>query len=138
MTNIIQNKKGSTVVVSVSTNTTIQVTDLAFSNDEVIGAFNITKMFWSTANTITVARGANNILFLNRSDNWPLDMFNISLSQFNTANLVVTIPDGASSIVFELRKINTSYFSDYIGASGPVLPGMNFTLYNDSMFVPLM
>lgn len=112
---ISQNKKGGVAVIVATSNTTIQLSDLKVDNENV-SSFSITKVFWSTANNITIARGANTLFKLTGSDHWPLDYYNIAFSQDATANLVITIPDAGSTVVMEVHK-KSDYVSEYFGAS---------------------
>jgi len=100
-------KKQSATVVAV-TNTSIQLTDLQANSTDPVTAFSVARVFWSTANTTTgikLARGANTLLVLQGTDHWDLAASGISLTQDSTANLVITIPDGVSSCVLELKKV---------------------------------
>lgn len=111
---ITQNKKGAAaIVVATGANDTITTANLALAG-ETVDSFSITKLFWSTTGTITLARGANVVLSLTGSDHWPLDMYNIALGTANTADLVITVPDANSSIVLELKK-SSSFVSEYFG-----------------------
>ena len=102
MSAIIQTRKGAgKAVIRVDSNTTVQVANLAYDTSESVSLANITKIYWSTNGSITVARGANTILTLFNSGFW--DFHGISLSEFNTANLVFTIT-GAGSMVVEVAK----------------------------------
>jgi hypothetical protein len=94
--------------VNVAANSTVN-SDLApNSNDQITGAA-ITKILWSTANTlagITIGRGpANVILTLTGSGNWDLKSMGVSLAEFSTATIVVTMPDALSSLILECTKM---------------------------------
>lgn len=109
---IMNNKKGSTVTLTVTSNTTFLLSDVAVAG-ETVASMTITKIFWSTANTTTgvqITRGANNYLKLVGTDTW--DFTQHPLTADPTASIVVVIPDGASSAILQVHKKST-YTSDY-------------------------
>lgn len=90
--------------MNVAANTTAN-SDLApFSNDQITGA-SITKLMWSTANTIKIARGANTIINLTGSGNWNLKEMGCTLNEFASATIVVTINDAGSTLLMECTKM---------------------------------
>ncbi len=100
-------KKQSAMVVATS-NTSVLLTDLQANSSDTVVAFTVGRIYWSTANTTTgikLARGANTLVILQGSDHWDLDVSELALTQDSTANLVITIPDGASTCVLELKKV---------------------------------
>lgn len=90
--------------VNVAANSTVN-SDLGFtpSNDAITGA-SITKLAWSTANNITIARGSNTILTLSGTGHWDLRQMGTPLTEFPAATLVVTLRDANSSLLVEMSK----------------------------------
>ena len=116
--NYLQNRTGAKqVTIRVVANSTVQPTDLQYpdANTEIVTGFTIASLFWSTENVITIARGANTILNLTGNGMMPLNYYGISLNEYPTANLVVTINDVTTSLIMDLHKIpyvHSGYFGD--------------------------
>jgi hypothetical protein len=83
----------------------------AGSNGIYIIDAHITKLFWSTTGSITVARGANTEYVLYGSDHWNLEAAGMS-GFANTANLVITV-SGAATLLIELKKNAQGWLTDY-------------------------
>jgi hypothetical protein len=83
---------------------TIQLSDANYSNAENVQALNITKVIYS--GPWTVARGANTILNLGANDSFAFDFsaMGLPLSEFNTANIVVTTSSSNAFIIIEANK----------------------------------
>jgi hypothetical protein len=97
---------GATANLVIAANSTVN-SAIATSNDQITGAA-ITKVLWSTPNTangIVVQRGTNLLLTLTGNGNWDLKGMGVSLAEFNTANVIVTLPDNFSTLILEFTKM---------------------------------
>lgn len=93
----------ASATVNVVANSTAN-SDLSTANDAVTGA-TITKLIWSTASNIKVARGANTILTLNGSGVWDLKSMGTPLTEFPAASIAVTMNDTNSALLIECSKL---------------------------------
>lgn len=112
-------------------NNVVNATSLVLTRDAAVTAntpfsvgsqavlnFNISKVLWSTANTITVYRGSTTVgdLQLRYTGDWQLDSAGFQLAEGSTANLNIVIPDAASTLLIEVHKDVRQSVSQYLGA----------------------
>jgi hypothetical protein len=97
-TSILLNQTGGKAVLKFDATTTISLANLATSNTENVQSFVVSRLRWTTANNITIARGSNTIATLYGTDQWDLGRSS-GLAEFPAATLVVTINTGGTIIV---------------------------------------
>lgn len=113
---IVHNRYGRNTLLFFTANATVNVAGNSTVNSDigvvgeqsnVVGA-SITKLAWSTAaaTPIIVKRGANVVFNLCGSDHWDLRAMNMVQDLDLAATLVVTMPDGNSSLYVELTKVH--------------------------------
>jgi hypothetical protein len=87
---------------------------------EAVQNFNISKLYFSTAGTITITRGANTTeLYLKGTDHWNLDTDGMAWTEGSTGNLNIYFSDTASTVIIDAHKNVRFGRSDYLGASNP-------------------
>lgn len=80
------------------------VSNIAANAIEFVNTAYISKVYWS--GTWTVARGSNTVLNLTGNGNWDLAGQQMSIQDYNSANVVIT---GSGTILLQLTKdSNTS------------------------------
>jgi hypothetical protein len=94
-------------VMEIDLNADLKLSDEVFrgyANTNVM----INSAIFSTGNTIApamVSRGGSNVLLLFGNDNWSFSQLNgFTLTQNNTANISVTIPDPGGTVILGLTK----------------------------------
>lgn len=97
---VIQNKKGSKVVVKTLVSETLALSALQ-SPGETIAGVGIAQVYWS--GTWNVLRGGNVVLTLTGNDNWIFDGVT-AINEDSTANLVMTLVSGTGTLMLELDK----------------------------------
>lgn len=111
MPTIINQYRGKVVQRVIGATETIVPANTAIANTgqlingtwgESVSALHITRVMWS-GNT-TIARGANTVLVLTGEGDWALSDGGISLTEDETANVVITAAAGATAIV-EMHKV---------------------------------
>ena len=110
-TTIIKNPLGQhTAVIRFDSTSTIQASQLANGSETVTG-FDITKILCSTSGNVSFARGANTLLTIYAgSVDWDLSAHGIKMSEYNAANLVITVTTGGSGFV-EVVKYTTPFLT---------------------------
>ena len=106
--------RGSTIIRVVGVDTvTVALANLAFDANETVAAASIKRVNWSTNGSITVARGATNILSLYNNGEMRLDDYGHSIANNSTSNIVITIASGGTCVL-EVSK-DTTYANSLIG-----------------------
>ena len=81
------------------------VSNVAIGNENVLGA-SVSQIWFAVDGVVTIARGANTIVTLsNSTDHWDFREGGFSLSEYASANLVVTTAAAANcTLIIELTK----------------------------------
>lgn len=99
---VINNKKGKSALIRLTGTGTVALTDLQIGS-EVVTEAAVTSVAWSSAGTITVARGANTIFALSGSGQWNLNEGGGAIAEDSPASIVVTM-SGAGTILLGVSK----------------------------------
>lgn len=100
----IKNPVNGKAVFRMTANATIVANTDVQAVGETVTGMGITRVLWSTANNITIARGSNTILELSQSGDWDLQGKGITDYDTASANVVVTF-NGLGSLYLEVNKI---------------------------------
>jgi hypothetical protein len=108
---IVHNTPARTVIREAANATYVVVGNNTVSNvgatgQNVVSAA-ITRIYWSTPDTITISRGANAVLCLRGTDHWDLKEAGISLTQDSLANVVINFGTTVASnvsLIIEISK----------------------------------
>lgn len=106
--------RGTTIIRVVGVDSvSIALANLSTEANETVVSASLKRVNWTTNGSITITRGATNILSLYGNGEMRLDDYGHSIANGSTSNVVVTIASGGTCIL-ELSK-DTTYANNLVG-----------------------
>lgn len=110
-------KSGHATLLFNTSNTNVQITDLATPNTsvETVTSAPITKLIWN--GDWVVARGGATIATLSGEGHWDLAQYNAVLNMTPAANCSFTAGSTAGVLIVEFAKVSTYANNEYLTAN---------------------